>query len=55
MKTDWIDDIENEINKLKDNKFGIKIDKNIERGEICAGIVIPQNIIDKDITDEEIK
>ena len=52
---DWIDDIENEIDKLKENKFGIKITKNIVRGAICADIVIPQNILEKDLTDEEIE
>ena len=51
----WLDELEVEIEKLKNNKFGIKINKYIERGAICADIVIPPNILEKDITDEEIE
>ena len=52
---EWIDGIENEIDKLKENNFGIKIQKNISRGIISADITIPQDTFSKDLADDEIE
>ena len=52
---EWIDGIENEIDKLKDNTSRIKVQKNISRGVIAADIVIPQDTFSKDIAEGEIQ
>ena len=52
---EWIVEIEKEIENLKDNKYGISVKKDIIRGGICADILIPQGILQKEITEEEIE
>ena len=52
---EWIDGIENEIDKLKENSSGIKVEKNISRGVISADIFIPKDTFSKDIVDNEIE
>ena len=52
---EWIDGIENEIDKLKENNLGIKIQKNISRGVISADIIIPQDTFPKNLADDEIE
>ena len=52
---EWIDGIENEIDKLKENIAGIKVQKNISRGVISADITIPKDTFSKDIVDDDIE
>ena len=52
---EWIDGIENEIDKLKENISGIKVQKNISRGVISADITIPKDTFSKDIVDDDIE
>ena len=52
---EWIDETEKEIDKLKENKYGISVKKEIIRGGVCAEILIPQGILPKEITEEEIE
>ena len=52
---EWIDGIEHEIDKLKDNISGIKVQKNISRGVISADIIIPRDTFSKDLTGEDIE
>ena len=52
---EWIDGIENEIDKLKENISGIKVQKNISRGVISADIIIPKDTFPKDIAGDDIE
>ena len=52
---EWIEEIENEIDNLKENEYGIEIIKNISRGVISADIIIPRDIFSKKLADEEIE
>ena len=52
---EWIEETEKEIDKLKENKYGISVKKEIIRGGVCADILIPQGILPKEITEEEIE
>ena len=52
---EWIEEIENQIDKLKDNEFNLTVKKTIARGVICADITIPQDTFNKEIYDDEIE
>ena len=50
-----IDELEEEIDKLKDNEFGLKVSKTKYKGIITTSIIIPQDIINKDISEMSIE
>ena len=50
-----IDELEEEIDKLKDNEYGLKVIKNKYRGIITTSIIIPQDIINKEISEMTIE
>ena len=50
-----IDEIEEEIDKLKNNEYGFKIIKTKNRGIINTSILIPQEIINKEISEMSIE
>ena len=52
---EWIEEIEKEIDSLKENKLGITVSKIISRGIISANILIPKDLLDKELTDEDIE
>ena len=52
---EWIEEIENEIDNLKENEYGIEVIKNISRGVISADIIIPKDIFSKKLSDDEIE
>ena len=51
---EWIEEIENEIENLKENDYGIIVTKTTARGLVSADIVFPQEILSKEITEDEI-
>ena len=50
-----IDELEEEIDKLKDNEYGIRVIKTKYRGILTTSIVIPQEIINKEISEMPIE
>ena len=50
-----IDELEEEIDKLKDNEYGLKVIKTKYRGIITTSIIIPQDIINKEISEMSIE
>ena len=52
---EWIEEIEKEIDALKQNELGLNVTKIISRGIISANIVIPKENLDKELTDEDIE
>lgn len=52
---EFFDEIENEIEKLKDNEYGIIVNKTKNKGMITINIKVPQEIVGKEITDESIE
>ena len=52
---EWIEEIECEIDKLKENEYGFIVTKTIARGVLCANIVIPQETFGKELTEDEIE
>ena len=50
-----IDEIEDEIEKLKDNEYGLRVTKTKYRGIITTSILIPQEIINKEISEMNIE
>ena len=50
-----IDEIEEEIDKLADNEFGLKVIKTKYRGIITTSIIIPKEIINKEISEMTIE
>ena len=52
---EWIEELENEIDNLKENEYGIEVIKNISRGVISADIIIPSDIFSKKLSDDEIE
>ena len=52
---EWIEEIEKEIDSLKENELGITVSKIISRGIISANILIPKDLLDKELTDEDIE
>ena len=51
---EFIEEIENLIDKLVENEYGIIVKKNIARGVINADIIIPHDTFPKELTEEEI-
>ena len=52
---EWIEEIENEIDRLKDNDLNLTVKKTIARGLICADIIIPQDTFNKELYEDEIE
>ena len=50
-----IDELEEEIDKLKDNVYGLKVIKSKYRGIITTSIIIPQDILNKEISEMSIE
>ena len=50
-----LDEIEDEIDKLKDNDYGFRVTKTKYRGIITTSILIPQEIINKEISEMSIE
>ena len=50
-----IDELEEEIDKLKDNEFGLTVIKTKNRGIITTSIIIPHDIINKEISEMSIE
>ena len=50
-----IDEIEDEIEKLKDNEYGFRVTKTKYRGILTTSILIPQEIINKEISEMNIE
>ena len=50
-----IDELEEEIDKLKDNEFGLAVVKTKNRGIITTSIIIPHDIINKEISEMSIE
>ena len=51
---EFFEEIENEIEQLKDNEYGITINRTKNKGMITINITVPQEIVGKEITDEPI-
>ena len=51
----FMDQLEEQIDKLAKNKLGIDVNKNFSRGVLSAEITIPKKIIKKEISNEDIK
>lgn len=52
---EFFDEIENEIEQLKDNEYGIIVNRTKSKGMITINITVPQEIVGKEITDEPIE
>ena len=52
---EWIEEIEKEIDKLKDNEYDLIIKKTVAKGVLSASIIIPQDIFGKELSEEEIE
>ena len=52
---EWIEEIEKEIDKLKDNEYDLIIKKTGAKGVLSASIIIPQDIFGKELSEEEIE
>ena len=52
---EWIEGIEKEIDKLKDNEYGLIIKKTVAKGVLSANIIIPQDTFGKELTEDEIE
>lgn len=52
---EFFDEIENEIEQLKDNEYGIIVNRTKNKGMIIINITVPQEIVGKEITDEPIE
>ena len=50
-----IDELEEEIEKLKDNEFGLMVIKTKSKGVITATIIIPEEILNKEISQMSIE
>ena len=51
----FMDQLEEQIDNLAKNKLGIEVIKNFSRGVLSAEIIIPSKILNKEITNEDIK
>ena len=51
---EFIEQIENLIDKLVENEYGIIVKKNVLRGVISTDIIIPHETFPKELTEEEI-
>ncbi len=51
---EFIEQIENLIDKLVENEYGIIVKKNVLRGVISTDIIIPHDTFPKELTEEEI-
>ena len=52
---EWVEEIEKEIDKLKDNEYGLIIKKTVARGVLSANIIIPPDTFGKELTEDEIE
>ena len=52
---EWIEEIEKEIDKLKDNEYDLIIKKTVASGVLSANIIIPQDTFVKELTEDEIE
>ena len=52
---EFIDEIENEIENLKENEYGLIVTKTKNKGVITTNIIIPQDILNKEVSDEQIE
>ena len=50
-----IDELEEEIEKLKDNQYGLMVMKTKSKGVITASILIPEEILNKEISEMSIE
>ena len=50
-----IEELENELDKLKENEYGLIVTKTVSRGMISVNIVIPQDTFEKELSEEEIE
>jgi len=55
IKMQYMDDLEEQIDKLVKNTIGIEVEKNFSRGILSAEIKIPKNQLEKGITETDIK
>ena len=51
----YMDDLEEQIDKLVQNTMGINVIKNFSRGILSAEIILPKEKLPKEITKEDIK
>ena len=52
---DLIDELEEEIEKLKENEYGLMVMKTKSKGVITASILIPEEILNKEISEMSIE
>ena len=52
---DLIDELEEEIEKLKENEYGLMVMKTKSKGVITATIIIPEEILNKEISEMSIE
>ena len=50
----YMDDLEEQIDKLVQNTMGINVIKNFSRGILSAEIILPKEKLPKEITKEDI-
>ena len=51
----FMDQLEEQIDKMAKNKLGIEVNKNFSRGVLSAEIIIPKKILKNEISNEDIK
>ena len=52
---EFIDELEEEIEKLKENEYGLMVIKTKSKGVITASIIIPEEILNKEISEMSIE
>ena len=52
---EYIDELEEEIEKLKENEYGLMVIKTKSKGVITASIIIPEEILNKEISEMSIE
>ena len=55
IKMQYMDDLEEQIDKLVKNTIGIDVEKNFSRGILSAEIKIPKKLLEKGISESDIK